>query len=150
MIRHDCELCSQQGGDVVFRSEKWRVLMVNDADHPGFCRVVWNEHVGEMTDLQPLEREQLVEAVWQVEAAMRAVMRPDKINLASLGNMVPHLHWHVVARYADDAHFPAPIWATAARKTEPAVIDKRIALLPVLRTEIVRRLKLADQAREAV
>lgn len=150
MIPHDCELCSQQGGDVVFRSEKWRVLLVSDADHPGFCRVVWNEHVGEMTDLQPFEREQLMEAVWQVEAAMRAVMLPRKINLASLGNMVPHLHWHVIARYADDAQFPAPIWATAARRTESAVIDRRIALLPLLRTEIVRRLKRADQGREAV
>jgi len=149
MIRHDCELCSQQGGDVVFRSEKWRVLMVNDADHPGFCRVVWNEHVGEMTDLQPFERTQLMEAVWHVEAAMRAVMLPCKINLASLGNMVPHLHWHVIARYADDAQFPAPIWATAARKTEPAVIDERTALLPLLGAEIVRRFKLVGQEQES-
>jgi diadenosine tetraphosphate (Ap4A) HIT family hydrolase len=42
-------------------------------------------------------------------------VRPDKINLASLGNVVPHLHWHVIPRWRDDSHFPAPIWATAKR-----------------------------------
>ena len=47
---------------------------------------------------------------------MRRVLRPAKINLASLGNVVPHLHWHVIARFADDACFPAPIWAPARRE----------------------------------
>jgi diadenosine tetraphosphate (Ap4A) HIT family hydrolase len=42
-------------------------------------------------------------------------MQPDKINLASLGNVVPHLHWHVIPRFADDAHFPSPIWASPQR-----------------------------------
>jgi diadenosine tetraphosphate (Ap4A) HIT family hydrolase len=42
-------------------------------------------------------------------------MRPDKINLASLGNMTPHLHWHVIPRHAGDRHFPRPIWAEPLR-----------------------------------
>jgi diadenosine tetraphosphate (Ap4A) HIT family hydrolase len=56
--------------------------------------------------------------VFAVEAALRGLMRPDKINLASLGNLVPHLHWHVIPRFGDDPHFPAPIWA-APRRGEP-------------------------------
>jgi diadenosine tetraphosphate (Ap4A) HIT family hydrolase len=51
----------------------------------------------------------------RVERALRNELQPDKINLASLGNMVPHLHWHVIARFSDDAHFPSPIWAEARR-----------------------------------
>ena len=58
-----------------------------------------------------------MEMVYQVEAAMRQVFRPAKINLASLGNVVPHLHWHVIARFENDADFcPAPIWAAPVRE----------------------------------
>lgn len=150
MSRNDCELCAKEGGEVVFRSRKWRVVLIDDADHPGFCRVIWDAHVGEMTDLDSSERAQLMEAVCEVEAAMRAIMRPVKINLASLGNMVPHLHWHVIARYADDAQFPASVWAAAKRTTPQSVLAQRTALLPQLRAEIVRRLQQSGLAREAV
>ena len=51
----------------------------------------------------------------QRRMGLRTVLAPDKINLASLGNVVPHLHWHVIPRFADDAHFPAPVWAARAR-----------------------------------
>jgi diadenosine tetraphosphate (Ap4A) HIT family hydrolase len=54
-----------------------------------------------------------------VEAALREIMAPDKINLASLGNVVPHLHWHVIPRYRDDKHFPEPIWGQARRDAAP-------------------------------
>jgi diadenosine tetraphosphate (Ap4A) HIT family hydrolase len=56
-----------------------------------------------------------MEAVVLVEQALRAAVQPDKINLAALGNMVPHLHWHVIARHAWDSHFPAPVWAAPQR-----------------------------------
>jgi diadenosine tetraphosphate (Ap4A) HIT family hydrolase len=53
--------------------------------------------------------------VFAVEAAVREVLNPDKVNLASLGNVVPHLHWHVVPRFADDRHFPDAVWASPRR-----------------------------------
>jgi diadenosine tetraphosphate (Ap4A) HIT family hydrolase len=59
--------------------------------------------------------------------------------VASLGNVVPHLHWHVIPRYADDAHFPAPVWATAVRVTDEAVLAERRALLPQLKQAIERK-----------
>jgi diadenosine tetraphosphate (Ap4A) HIT family hydrolase len=68
-----------------------------------------------MSDLEPALRSELMNVVFAVEAAVREVMHPEKINLASLGNMVPHLHWHVIPRYLDDTHFPAPIWSTPRR-----------------------------------
>lgn len=133
-----CELCEQAGGEVLVRSEKYRVILADDANYPGFCRVVWNAHVKEITDLTPPDRALLMHAVWQVEQTVRDVMRPDKINLASLGNMVAHLHWHVIPRYRDDAHFPSPVWAAAQRSPTSASLAARVALLPVLRAAIAR------------
>lgn len=135
-----CELCSGTGGDVVHRTESYRVVLVDDPNYPGFCRVIWNEHVREMSELAESDRAALMAAVWQVEAVMLEVMAPTKVNLASLGNAVPHLHWHVIPRFADDAHFPTPVWAAPQRETDAATLAQRRAMLPALRVALLRRL----------
>ncbi|AMP08420.1 histidine triad (HIT) protein [Collimonas arenae] len=132
----DCELCSGDGGEVLHRAEKFRVVLVDDPSYPGFCRVIWNDHIKEMTDLPVADRSTLMAAVCKVESVVRAVMQPEKINLASLGNMTPHLHWHVIPRYADDAHFPSPVWAEAQRQPSPSTLEQRQALLGALRSAI--------------
>jgi diadenosine tetraphosphate (Ap4A) HIT family hydrolase len=134
-----CDLCELKV-EPVWRGDKLAVILVDDSAYPGFCRVVWNKHVKEMSDLAPADRLALMDAVWKVEQAMRDVMAPGKINLASLGNMTPHLHWHVIPRYADDAHFPNPVWSEAVRSTEESVLAARRALLPKLSAEIIRRM----------
>lgn len=112
-----CTLCMAMNEDVLVETEKWRVIVVHDEiKTPAFCRVIWREHIAEMTDLSIVDRDELMRAVYLVEAAMREVLQPSKINLASLGNVVPHLHWHIIARFVDDACFPAPIWTQAIRK----------------------------------
>lgn len=93
-----------------------RVVLAGDADHPGFCRVILNAHVKEMTDLGEAERARLMGVVYEVERALRELLAPDKINLASLGNLVPHLHWHLIPRFADDPHFPNPVWGARRRE----------------------------------
>jgi diadenosine tetraphosphate (Ap4A) HIT family hydrolase len=112
---------------VLWRDEFCRIVLVDDPDYPGFCRVVLERHVKEMTDLVPAERARLMNAVFATEAALRDLVLPRKVNLASLGNAVPHLHWHVVPRHADDRHFPKPIWAEPARPRSPvrAAPDRR-------------------------
>jgi len=113
----DCPICAAQNEEILLQTPNLRVIAVhNEANAPAFCRVIWQHHVAEMTDLQPAERAELMDVVYKVEAAMRQVLQPEKINLASLGNVVPHLHWHVIARFKDDACFPAPIWAAATRQ----------------------------------
>ncbi len=134
-----CELCMPQV-EPVWANELFSVILVDDANYPGFCRVIWNTHVKEMSDLAPNERLALMDAVNAVELAQRAVLSPDKINVASLGNVVPHLHWHVIPRFLDDAHFPNPVWAGAMRATDPAMLAARRALLPALSAAIVQRL----------
>jgi diadenosine tetraphosphate (Ap4A) HIT family hydrolase len=111
-----CELCLQDGGEILAQHPAWRVVLIHEPDIPGFCRVIWNAHVREMSDLSATEREQLMSVVWAVEQAIRTVLAPHKINLASLGNVTPHLHWHIIPRWENDSYFPAPIWAEKRRQ----------------------------------
>jgi diadenosine tetraphosphate (Ap4A) HIT family hydrolase len=139
MIAPGCELC-EISVPTVYRDDKLAVILVDDANYPGFARVIWNDHVKEMSDLNASERLLLNDAVYRVELALREVMRPAKVNVASLGNVVPHLHWHVIPRFTDDAHFPSPVWAAPVRQTAEAVLAERRALLPQLAAAIVRRM----------
>jgi diadenosine tetraphosphate (Ap4A) HIT family hydrolase len=115
MHHPECVFCNPQAEIVLWSDSRCRVLHVTDAPFAGFCRVVWNAHVAEFTDLDDPSRAHVMEVVAAVERALRTLLAPDKINLASLGNQVPHLHWHVIPRYRDDSRFPEPIWAAAQR-----------------------------------
>ena len=125
-----CLLCEEEGGTVLWRDDFCRIVRIPGADYPGFCRVILNRHVAEMTDLPDDERARMMRAVFATESALRDLFRPLKMNLASFGNKVPHVHWHVIPREADDPHFPDPSWgppqrpAPAARE---AVSDAAIA-----------------------
>jgi diadenosine tetraphosphate (Ap4A) HIT family hydrolase len=110
-VSEGCPLCDSAGQDILWQDGFCRVVLVDDPDYPGFCRVILNAHVKEMTDLPPAERQRLMITVMKVEDALREQLAPDKINLASLGNLVPHLHWHVIPRFRDDRHFPDAVWA---------------------------------------
>lgn len=123
MTEKNCPLCKTDGEDILFSNALYRIVGVNDPAWPGFCRVILNRHAAEMTDLPIEDRSALMKAVCVVESALRDLMQPTKINLASLGNVVPHVHWHIIPRWADDTHFPDPIWAPAKRpasQTRPA------------------------------
>jgi len=139
MVKETCELCMHPGGEVIYRDDNYRIVLVDDERYPGFCRVIWNHHVVEMTDLSTADRAILIAAVWQVEEAVREVMQPHKINVASLGNVVPHLHWHIIPRYEDDAHFPNPIWGEVKRTPASADLARRKALVPRLREALLDR-----------
>jgi diadenosine tetraphosphate (Ap4A) HIT family hydrolase len=122
----NCVFCSGDGGQKVYDDGRCRVVI---ADEPfvGFCRVIWNAHVRETTDLAGADREHLMRVVFRVEAALRALLSPDKMNVASLGNLVPHLHWHLVPRFLDDSHFPNSIWAERQRATPQRTVPPNFA-----------------------
>nr|MBL8409959.1 HIT family protein [Dechloromonas sp.] len=125
-----CELCSHPGGRLLWESSACRIIRVDDPNYPGFCRVIWNAHCREMTDLAPAERHYLMSVVFAVETVVRRLFAPDKINLASFGNMVPHVHWHIIPRWADDRHFPEPVWGSVQRDgaaARPSVTDDILA-----------------------
>jgi diadenosine tetraphosphate (Ap4A) HIT family hydrolase len=114
---------------VLWQNSLCRVVRVDEPDYPGFVRVILARHAREMGDLSREERDALMSVVFDVESAVRETMQPDKMNLASLGNMTPHVHWHVVPRFADDRHFPNPIWAAPKRESRAphAEREKRAA-----------------------
>ena len=98
------------------QADAWRVGRAEEADFPAFYRVIWQSHVPEWTDLAVAQRHACMEVVSAVEQVLRSVLAPTKINLASFGNVVPHLHWHVIARFAWDSHFPQPVWGLRQRE----------------------------------
>ena len=111
-----CELCENAGGEVLWEDDFCRAVWAYEPDHPGLCRVIWDRHIKEMTDLKSAERERLMRVVFALERALIDVVEPDKINVASLGNRVPHVHWHVIPRFLDDPHFPNAIWGERVRQ----------------------------------
>jgi diadenosine tetraphosphate (Ap4A) HIT family hydrolase len=129
-----CELCRDVGGELIASAPRWRVVRVADASFPAFYRVIWNAHVAEFTDLTQDERAECMDVVARVERVLREQLAPTKVNLASLGNMTPHLHWHVIARFDWDSHFPHPVWAGAQRAVEPTA-EARLAL-PLARLDL--------------
>ncbi len=120
----NCPLCNAHNEQLLWRGDDCRIVLADESGYPGFCRVVWNAHVREMTDLDPEARARFMNTVFAVEQVVRELLRPDKINLASLGNQLPHLHWHVIPRFADDRHFPDPIWAPARRAGHARAVDR--------------------------
>ena len=116
----DCPLCQTIGGVLLWQGPQFRVIDAADPAYPGFTRVVWTAHVVEMTDLSAPEQLTVMRAVFLVESVQRKILQPHKINLAAFGNVVPHLHWHIIPRWEDDLHFPAPVWAAAPQHDAPA------------------------------
>ena len=110
------------------------VLLNRDQFFPGYCFVVANEHVTELFHLDPAARAAVMEEVNAVAAAVAEVFKPDKVNYELLGNMVPHMHWHVVPRFRSDPLWPRPIWAEPREEVflTAAEYAERIAALRAL------------------
>ena len=122
MTNSSCPLCTAAGGALVFQGEKFRVIRAEEQGFPAFYRVVWTAHVAEFSDLGLDDRNLCMAVVNAVEQALRVHLQPGKINLAALGNIVPHLHWHVIARFDWDSHFPLPVWSQAQRPVDAAAL----------------------------
>ena len=139
-----CLLCDTDGGQLVWRGAKLRVIRADEAGFPAFYRVVWNAHVAEFSGLSSADRQHCMDAVTVVEQALRDHLAPTKINLAALGNMVPHLHWHVIARFDWDSHFPAPVWVAAQRPRAMLQEDAVRERLPIMEAQLLRGLELGQ------
>jgi len=114
----NCPHCVAAGEDRLWEGEKYRVVLVQQAGFPGWCRVIWNAHVGELTDLSSDDRRDFLDAVMLVEELLRRELKPRKINLASLGTGMPHLHFHIIPRFEDDPTFPDPVWLAPVRESQ--------------------------------
>lgn len=106
-----CFFCNYAGGRILFSSPLYRINLVEDNYYPGYIRIILNRHVVELTDLNTSENLSLYQAVINCEKIIRHLFNPDKVNVASLGNITPHIHWHIIPRYRNDRHFPNSIWS---------------------------------------
>ena len=93
-----------------------RVLLMNDANYPWLILVPRLPGISEIIDLEENAQGQLTAEIARVSAALKAVTACDKLNVAAIGNVVPQLHVHVVARYRTDLAWPKPVWGAAPAK----------------------------------
>jgi diadenosine tetraphosphate (Ap4A) HIT family hydrolase len=107
-----------------------RVFVVNDANWPWLLLVPRRAGVSEIIDLDEVAQAQLMTEIARVARALKSVTTCDKLNIAALGNVVPQLHVHVIARRVGDAGWPKPIWgAAAAAPVEQDDLDQFIAAI---------------------
>lgn len=141
-LQTPCVLCVEVGGFLIWSDKVCRVIDANDPNYPGLTRVIWSAHIAEMTDLNPAQQHHLMRVVLTVEQVLRQHLEPQKVNLASLGNYVPHLHWHVIPRWSDDASFPDSIWSPDKQQGNAvkARRDTINALLPTYHAQLKQRL----------
>jgi len=137
----ECVFCHHDGGILLSRNDLFRVVLVDDESYPGFIRLILNSHVKEATDISLADNLRIMEALYTIEQTMRSILNPDKINLASFGNMTPHLHWHIIPRFANDCHFPNPIWGEVVNPAYQVSVEL-VSQLPLLSTQISKNLTI--------
>lgn len=107
-----------------------RVLVINDGNYPWLLLVPRRPHAVEIIDLSEIEQAQFTTEISRVARALKELTQPDKLNIAALGNVVPQLHVHVIARRKSDAAWPRPVWGVVpAIPHDPREIETFIAAL---------------------
>ncbi|NPA11576.1 MAG: HIT family protein [Epsilonproteobacteria bacterium] len=106
-----CPLCKRENENLLYEDSFLRVVLV---DGSGYVRVILNNHVKELSDLGEEEYIKLMLFVRKIEEIMLKTLKPDKINIASLGNMVPHLHIHIIPRFTIDPWWPSATFCKEA------------------------------------
>lgn len=87
-----------------------RVLLLDDRTYPWLVLVPRRPAIAEIGELDPADRATLIEEIARASAVLRATLSPERINVAALGNVVPQLHVHLIARFTTDPAWPRPVW----------------------------------------
>jgi diadenosine tetraphosphate (Ap4A) HIT family hydrolase len=107
-----------------------RVLLINDATYPWLVLVPARTGLRNFDDLSPADMALASGEIVAASRALKSLYSPAKINVAALGNMVPQLHIHVIARFEDDAAWPKPVWGVApAQPYAPDALSARLSEL---------------------
>ena len=107
-----------------------RLLIIQDANYPWILLVPRRPGVTEILDLGPAEQAQLMTEIARAGAALKEITACDKLNIAALGNIVPQLHVHVIARSTSDPAWPHPVWGRLKpRSYDRVTLDRFAALL---------------------
>ena len=110
--------------------ELCELRLMDDANYPWLVLVPRVADAVELLDLDTAQRHRLSDEIDTASHALRKSFRPYKLNVAALGNLVPQLHVHVIARFREDPAWPAPVWGrVAAQPYSPEALVQRIAAL---------------------
>jgi len=113
--------------------DRWplcEVLLAKDATYPWLILVPRRADLRDFDDLAPEDLDTATREIVRASRALKAVFRPEKLNVAALGNQVPQLHIHVIARFNDDPAWPGPIWGVVPpREYESSALKARFTQL---------------------
>ena len=129
-----CPMCRRWDDDSDLRVAELEhsfVVLNRDQFFPGYTLLFTKQHVTELFHLDMAVRSGLMEEVSRVAEALFTLFQPDKMNYELLGNMVPHIHWHLVPRRSDEPLWPRPIWSEAHDELllSPQAYRERIGLI---------------------
>jgi diadenosine tetraphosphate (Ap4A) HIT family hydrolase len=111
-----------------------RMLRMNDRSYPWLILVPRVPDIREIIDLVEDDQQRLVSEIAQASRIFRKHLAPDKLNVAALGNVVPQLHVHIVARFVTDPAWPRPIWGV--KPVEPFPGDEAMTAVAELRAQL--------------
>ncbi len=115
-----CPLCSSLNENIIYQDNFLRVILVDDI--PGYIRIITQKHIKEFSELSDEEAINLMLTVKKIEKVLIDELNPEKVNIASLGNMVPHLHIHIIPRFKNDPWWPGAVFCEKKRDFKyPAV-----------------------------
>ena len=126
------ELDSQLASDTVELGQLGlsRVLLMKDANYPWVILVPERPAITELYELAEVDQLKLIGEITALSQGMKQIFSADKMNVANLGNMVPQLHIHIIARFRNDPAWPGPVWGAVERKAyEEDALAQRVALL---------------------
>jgi len=107
-----------------------QLLLIKDANYPWLVLVPARDDLRDFDDLAPDDLQQASAEIVRASRTLKTVFTPDKINVGALGNMVPQLHIHVIARFADDPAWPQPVWGVVPALPYTAdALESRLTLL---------------------
>lgn len=110
-----------------------RVLLMNNSLFPWLILVPRADNVKELIDLPESDRYMLMDEISLAAEVIKSLFKPDKLNIAALGNQVPQLHIHVIARFRQDAAWPHPVWGRGSK-----IYDEPASLIDVLKKKFAR------------
>jgi len=130
----NCVLCEAKNENIIFKDSFLRVILVDEI--PGYIRVITNKHIKEYSELSDEEAINLTLTIKKIEEIIIKTLNPDKINIASLGNMVPHLHIHIIPRFKNDPWWPDATFCEKKREFKYSITQKELE-------ELKKEIKLA-------
>jgi diadenosine tetraphosphate (Ap4A) HIT family hydrolase len=140
-----CPLCDRlarpAADDIVWQTPRAVAFLGPWQFYQGYCVLVARRHVAELHHQPDDERHGYFDDLCHLSRAIEAAFRPRKLNCESLGNQVPHLHWHLFPRYESDANRLQAVWLDIARAESDPSFRQRLATGPIGPSETAERIR---------